>query len=257
MVPQDPAPTTAARPPATGGAYGPAGTARLRRRPGALPRVGAHLGPYTGAVTLGTAAVPPGSGPRPSLPAPPSLLGTRAVLVPVKAFAEAKQRLGTALTDDARQALVRRMAEQVVAAAAPLPVAVVCDDNEVADWARLRGALVVWEPGRGLNGAVEAGVGRLAAMGVEWVTVAHGDLPRAAGLGTLPPFDGITLVPDRRDNGTNVVHLPAGCGFRFSYGPGSFSRHCSESARIGQPLRVLRSPALAIDVDWPTDLRWT
>ena len=213
--------------------------------------------PYTGAVTLGTAAVPPEAGSRVVVPGVASLLGPRAVLVPVKAFAEAKQRLGTALSDDARQALVRRMAERVVAAAAPLPVAVVCDDKEVADWARLRGALVVWEPGRGLNGAVEAGVAHLATMGVEWVTVAHGDLPRAVGLGTLPAFDGITLVPDRWDNGTNVVHLSAGCGFRFSYGPGSFDRHCRESARIGQPLRVLRSPALALDVDWPTDLRWT
>lgn len=208
-------------------------------------------------MTLGAAAVPPVTGPRAFVPGMPSQLGPRAVLVPVKAFAVAKQRLGSALPDETRRALVRRMAERVVAAAAPLPVAVVCDDNEVADWARFRGALVVWEPGRGLNGAVEAGVGHLAAMGVEWVTVAHGDLPRAVGLGNLPPFDGVTLVPDRREDGTNVVHLPTGSGFRFSYGPGSFARHRSECARIGLPLRVLRAPALALDVDSPADLRWT
>lgn len=208
-------------------------------------------------MTLGAAAVPPVTGPRAIVPGMPSQLGPRAVLVPVKAFSVAKQRLGSALPDETRRALVRRMAERVVAAAAPLPVAVVCDDNEVADWARVRGALVVWEPGRGLNGAVEAGVGHLAAMGVEWVTVAHGDLPRAVGLGNLPPFDGVTLVPDRREDGTNVVHLPTGSGFRFSYGPGSFARHRSECARIGLPLRVLRAPALALDVDSPADLRWT
>jgi 2-phospho-L-lactate guanylyltransferase len=178
------------------------------------------------------------------------------VLVPVKAFGDAKRRLGSALTDEARRALVRRMAEQVVAAASPLPVAVVCDDTEVADWARRQGALVVWEPGRGLNGAVEEGVQRLAAMGVELVTVAHGDLPRAVGLGSLPPFDGVTLVPDRRDDGTNVVGLPADCGFRFSYGPGSFARHRAECDRIGAPVRVLRAPALTLDVDLPADLQW-
>jgi 2-phospho-L-lactate/phosphoenolpyruvate guanylyltransferase len=190
-----------------------------------------------------------------SHPAP--LLGPRAVLVPVKAFAVAKQRLGAALGDEARRALVRRMADRVVSAAAPQPVAVVCDDTEVADWARRRGALVVWEPGRGLNGAVEAGVQRLTAMGVQRITVAHGDLPRAVGLGDLPPFEGVTLVPDRRDDGTNVVDLPAACGFRFSYGPGSFQRHRAECERLGVPLRVLRVPALSLDVDWPADLAWT
>lgn len=176
--------------------------------------------------------------------------------MPVKAFADAKRRLGTALSDRERQELVRAMAARVLAAAAPLPVAVVCDDTEVATWARDHGALVVWEPGRGLNGAVEAGVQHLTTMGVASVVVAHGDLPRAVGLGDLPASDGVTLVPDRRDDGTNVVVLPAGCGFRFSYGPGSFERHLAECSRLGLPVRVLRLPALTLDVDWPADLRW-
>ena len=55
-----------------------------------------------------------------------------AVLIPVKAFADAKVRLEKVLDADARSALARRMAETVVAAAAPLPVTVVCDDDEVA-----------------------------------------------------------------------------------------------------------------------------
>jgi 2-phospho-L-lactate/phosphoenolpyruvate guanylyltransferase len=217
-------------------------------------------------VTVGTSAVfPAAPHDRAQLTAKPApfargqdgghdMLGERAVLVPVKAFADAKRRLGTALTDDARQVLVRRMATQVLAAAAPLPVAVVCDDSEVADWARQQGALVVWEPGRGLNGAVEAGVERLAAMGVRTVTVAHGDLPRAAGLAELGPFDGVTLVPDRHGDGTNVIELPTGRDFRFSYGPGSFARHRAECDRIGLPVRVLHLPSLAYDVDWPADL---
>lgn len=184
-------------------------------------------------------------------------LGPRAVLVPVKSFALAKRRLDPALGEEERRALVRQMAEHVVTAAAPLPVAVVCDDTEVADWARRLGALVVWEPGRGLNGAVEEGVARLGTMGVETVTVAHADLPHAVGLGALPAFGGITLVPDRRDDGTNVIVLPVGCGFCFSYGPGSFERHRDECRRIGQPVRVLRSADLAFDVDWPADLAGT
>jgi len=188
------------------------------------------------------------------LGAPRTPLGPAAVLVPVKSFASAKQRLNAALGDRERRQLVQTMAEHVILAAAPLPVAVVCDDAEVADWARQRGALVVWEPGRGLNGAVEAGVARLAELGVDWVTVVHADLPLAERIGLLDPFDGVTLVPDRQDNGTNVIRLPVDCGFRFSYGPGSFERHVEECQRLGLALSVLRRPELAFDVDWPSDL---
>ena len=181
-------------------------------------------------------------------------LGPEVVLVPVKAFHQAKKRLGPALADAERIALVRAMASHVVSACAPLPVAVVCDDDEVARWATDLGAAVMWEPGQGLNGAVRAGVERLARDGAHWVTIAHGDLPRARGLGVLPPFEGVTLVPDRRDDGTNVLRLPAGCDFRFAYGPGSFRAHRAEAARLGLPVRVLRDPDLAYDVDWPADV---
>ena len=179
-------------------------------------------------------------------------LGTRAVLVPIKAFHEAKGRLDHALTAPERADLARSMAAQVLEAAAPLPVAVVCDDSDVADWARARGALVVWEPGRGLNGAVEAGVDHLRDAGVVQVTVSHADLPladRPGRRGRLAP--GITLVPDRYGNGTNVIALPADAGFRFSYGPGSFARHRAEAERLGLPVRVLDLPDLAWDVDEP------
>ena len=180
-------------------------------------------------------------------------LGPEVVLIPVKAFHQAKRRLGTTLSDPEREQLVRAMATHVVAACAPLPVAVVCDDEVVAAWAEEHGASVVWAPGHGLNGAVRAGVDRLAQTGARWVTVAHGDLPRAKGLGTLAPFDGVTLVPDRRDDGTNVLRLPAAADFRFAYGPGSFRAHRAEATRLGLAVRILRSPDLAYDVDWPAD----
>ncbi len=181
-------------------------------------------------------------------------MGPRVVLIPVKAFDQAKRRLHLALNETERSALSRAMAERVVEAAKPLPVAVVCDDNDVADWARRHGALVVWEPGRGLNGAVEAGVTHLSAMGVTQVTVAHADLPRATDLAGVGDTAGITLVPDRYGNGTNVIALPTGAGFQFSYGPGSFARHRAEATRIGFTPRILDRPDLAWDVDEPSDV---
>jgi 2-phospho-L-lactate guanylyltransferase len=181
-------------------------------------------------------------------------IGPQAVLVPVKAFAEAKRRLASALPPHERATLARSMADKVVAAAGALPVAVVCDDNDVAVWARQRGALVIWEPEQGLNRAVEAGVSRLGAAGAVQVTVAHADLPLATDLTWVGLFAGVTLVPDRHHDGTNVACVPTAAGFRFSYGPGSFARHEHEARRLGIPLRIVEEPLLAWDVDQPGDL---
>jgi 2-phospho-L-lactate guanylyltransferase len=177
-----------------------------------------------------------------------------AVLVPVKAFGEAKLRLAPALDEHARAELARSMATTVVTVAAPLPAFVVCDDDDVATWAIGVGAEVVWRPGLGLNGAVSDGVDLLASRGYDQVIVAHGDLPYAVDLAWVADFDGVTLVPDRHDDGTNVVCIPTGAGFTFAYGLGSFRRHCAEAERLGLPLRVEREPHLGWDVDIPDDL---
>ena len=177
------------------------------------------------------------------------------MLVPVKAFAVAKARLAPALDAPARAALARTMADQVVRAAGDLPVTVACDDDEVAEWARSVGAEVAWTPGLGLNGAVAAGVEALAAAGAERVIVAHADLPRAADLSIVLGPEGAVLVPDRHDDGTNVVSLPTGKGFVFAYGRGSFARHRAEATRVGLDVTVMRPPDLVLDLDTPDDLR--
>ncbi|HET8620968.1 MAG TPA: 2-phospho-L-lactate guanylyltransferase [Acidimicrobiales bacterium] len=177
-----------------------------------------------------------------------------AVIVPVKAFGAAKVRLAGTLDPGERAALARHMAEIVLLAAAPLPVVVVCDDDEVRAWAERSGARVVWCPGRGLNGAVADGVAALAAGGVGRAVVAHADLPLATRLDWVADFDSVTLVPDRRLDGSNVVGVPTGAGFAFSYGAGSFGRHRAEAARLGLTVRIVRDAALAWDVDLPADL---
>lgn len=183
-------------------------------------------------------------------------MASAAVVVPVKAFRAAKRRLAPALDPPARAALAREMADVVLAAAAPLPVLVVCDDDEVRAWAEAAGAEAVWCPGRGLNGAVEDGVAVLRDRGVETAVVAHADLPLATSLAWAADFAGVTLVPDRRRDGSNVVAVPSASGFRFAYGGGSFPRHRAEAARLGLALRIVRDPDLGWDVDLPSDLVW-
>jgi 2-phospho-L-lactate guanylyltransferase len=181
-------------------------------------------------------------------------LGPTAVLIPVKSFQDAKVRLAPALSPGRRAELAREMANQVLISAGDLPVAVVCDDREVAAWARAGGALVIWEPGRGLNGAVQEGVRRLGQLGVGLVIVAAGDLPLARDLSWIADFPGITIIPDRHGDGSNVIAVPPSAGFSFAYGPGSFSRHVGEAKRTGTQYRVVHDSPLAWDVDVPDDL---
>lgn len=188
--------------------------------------------------------------------APRARVSTRdvTVLVPVKAFGQAKRRLAPVLDPIGRARLARAMATTVVAAAGRLPVAVVCDDTEVAEWARSLGVDVVWTPAHGLNRAVSTGVRRLAESGAGQVIVAHADLPLARDLSLVAGGNGVTIVPDGADDGTNVICVPSRCGFTFAYGPGSFNRHQAEARRLGLPVRVVREPSLVHDVDRPVDL---
>lgn len=176
------------------------------------------------------------------------------VLVPVKAFTDAKARLAGVLSPAQREALARWTAERVIAAAGALPVFVACDDEAVADWARGHGAEVLWRPGIGLNAAVDRSVTELHGSGAAHVVVAHGDLPLAASLGDLVSRGALTLVPDAALDGSNVVALPTGTGFEFAYGPGSYRRHLERARALGLPVTVRRDPRLAIDIDTPTDL---
>ena len=178
----------------------------------------------------------------------------RVVLVPVKRFADAKARLAPVLSPAQREQLARWTAERVLAAAGELPVFVACDDEGVADWAVAHGATVLWHPGVGLNAAVNNSLSDLRDRGVEHAVVAHGDLPRARTLDAAIIPGTLTLVPDARDDGTNVAALPTSMSFEFSYGASSFRRHLAAAVAAGLPVAVRRDPLLAIDIDTPSDL---
>lgn len=179
---------------------------------------------------------------------------TTNVVIPVKDFAQAKVRLAPELEPDERRDLARRMATVVVEAAAPLPVVVVCDSDDVRRWAESVDAQVIWTPGLGLNGAVQAAVGQLAAVGIATAIIAHSDLPLAQDLEWVAATPGVTIVPDRRHDGTNVLAVPTDIGFRFAYGPGSFAAHRAEATRLAQPVRIVNDQRLGWDVDLPADL---
>ncbi len=222
--------TSAGRPPGGPermcGVNGPIGTTCTRSSPGAATPI---PGLWRSALSASGRSCDPWLGDGPA-----------AVLVPVKAFRAAKVRLvaGPRRQPSAptlARAWRRGWSARRRAAAgggglrrrrrsAPGPAAV--------------GAQVLWRPGRGLNGAVEAGVADLAAQGFAQVIVAHADLPLASELAWLASYDGVTssLI------GTATAPTPAAC----RPPPGSASptararslRHC----RRGSATRARTAP---------------
>ena len=177
-----------------------------------------------------------------------------AVIVPIRSFKGALSRLAGILDEPRCRDLMRLMAARVLSAAEPLPVHVATDDAEVAAWATKLGAAVVPAGRPGLTTAVSMAVDHLASAGIERAVVAHADLALAR---TLRPAvgPGLTIVGDRRRDGSNVVCVPTAAGFRFSYGPGSFGRHVAEAERLGLDVSVVEDDSLSVDIDHPEDLR--
>ncbi|MFT4596602.1 MAG: 2-phospho-L-lactate guanylyltransferase [Paracrocinitomix sp.] len=192
--------------------------------------------------------------PSPSTQLEPALHTTGAVLIPVKAFGQAKGRLSEALDQPTRAMLAQRMATHLVEVQRNVTVAVCCDDPGVAAWAASVGASTIWCPGTGLNGAVQQGVAELRKAGYASVAIAHSDLPLATSLDRLLGWSGVTLVPDRHRAGSNVITIPTSIDFRFDYGTGSFQRHVAEAVRHRRGLRIVHDAQLGWDVDHPDDL---
>jgi 2-phospho-L-lactate guanylyltransferase len=177
-----------------------------------------------------------------------------AVLIPVKRFTAAKRRLHDTVGTAERSRLAEWMASQVVSAVAEVPTFVACDDPVVREWAEARGARVVWGPDLGLNRAVDDGVDHLISLGARQIIVTHADLPRPGGLLDVPTAGVITLVPDPRRDGTNVMSFPSTNVLHASYGGGSFGRHLRQAVESGAPYEVRIDRDLALDLDVADDL---
>lgn len=178
------------------------------------------------------------------------------MLVPVKSFRDAKHRLAPRLSPTERAGLARKMATNVVHACGDTPVFIVENDDEVRAWAHSLDARTVADPGGGLNAAIEAGRISLHKAGFHRIVIAHADLPLATSFAGIDDYDGITLVPDRHGDGTNVMSFDPAIAFPFSYGRHSFVRHLASARAIGLSVRIIHDRNLSADVDFPDDLNF-
>lgn len=158
------------------------------------------------------------------------------IVVPYRG--DAKRRLAPGIR---AAAAVAMLGDVVEAALGVGPVVVVTDDAAVVP----PGARHVADPGRGLGGAVEAGLAATSGHAL----VVNADLPCAtSGAMARLAAGGLALV-EAHDGTTNALSLPVPSVFAPLYGPGSADRF-----RAHAPFATVAVPELEADVDSDEDL---
>jgi 2-phospho-L-lactate/phosphoenolpyruvate guanylyltransferase len=180
------------------------------------------------------------------------------IIIPVKPYGEAKQRLAPALSDEERAELARRMFQHVFATALrvvdPANVIVVTRARNVIDFAAAHGATGLAETGSpGLNAALTQA--SEFARDASRLLILASDLPFLSerDLAALTA-ENCAIAPDRHGRGTNALTWPAQRSPAFHFGDNSFERHRAAAISAGLVPRIVTRPGLAHDIDVPADL---
>ena len=186
------------------------------------------------------------------------------IVVLIKDFGSAKQRLQPALGPKSRRALAQRNAELAVrAAGAGDRVLVVAGSHEVAELARAWGADVLLEPRQeGQNVAAGRGIARAVEGGAGAVLLLSSDLP----LVTIEAVRDVIESATRLDapvavavaatgrGGTNALYLRPPGAITLQFGSDSLDKFRHEAESRGVNFVVHHSESLALDLDEPGDL---
>lgn len=186
------------------------------------------------------------------------------VIVLIKDFDSAKQRLQPALGPKERRALAERNARLAVqAAAAGDRVLVVAGDQEVAVLAKAWGTEVLLEPGQeGQNVAAARGIARAVEGRATAVLLLSSDLPlvtidsvrEVLEAGSRIDGPAVVAVPAVGRGGTNALYLRPPDAITLHFGPDSLAKFRNEAERSGVRFVVHDSDAMALDLDEPGDL---
>ena len=186
------------------------------------------------------------------------------VIVLIKDFNSAKQRLQPALGPKARRELARRNAQLAVrAAAAGDRVLVVAGSEEVATLAEGWGALVLAEPSQeGQNVAAARGIAKAVEGGAAAVLLLSSDLPLITVDAVRDVLETATrleapvavAVPAVGRGGTNALYLRPPHAITLHFGSDSLAKFRQEAQSRGVEFVIHHSDAMALDLDEPGDL---
>lgn len=189
----------------------------------------------------------------------------RALLIPVKDLASAKQRLAQQFAPEARTALADALWQdffEVVAATSGIDrVFVVSLEPRVLERTRSLG----WEPipeSRQISesDSVDFASRWCEERGVDSLLRLPVDLPLVEPRDIQSLFDhatearSVVIIPSRDGQGTNALLRTPPALFPSHFGPGSFAKHLAEAERANARITVLRNARIEVDIDDATDL---
>jgi 2-phospho-L-lactate guanylyltransferase len=183
-----------------------------------------------------------------------------ALILPVKSFANAKQRLGGGFGAAQRAVLAEAMVQDVLAELARAAVGplVVVSKEPLALRLRPGAVKVKDESEQGQSAAALLGLDRARRLGCERALLVPADCPLVdAGelrdLAARAEALDVAIVPDRHGTGTNALALHTAGAFEPQFGPGSCARHVQQAAAKGLAHEVVQVPSLELDVDTRED----
>jgi 2-phospho-L-lactate guanylyltransferase len=187
----------------------------------------------------------------------------KTVLLPVKDFAHAKQRLASALQPRQRAGLARAMLSDVLAALGdarrPDRIVICTASEEVAEVVRPYDFDIVHEmTARGHSEAVNAMVDELSRTASRILSIAS-DLPRLTSVEIDSVLDSsiadVSFVSSRDGTGTNAALFVLPARIRMQYGDDSLRRHRASAEAAHLSTCVLSVPGMEFDIDTPDDLQ--
>lgn len=189
-----------------------------------------------------------------------------AIVIPVKSPREGKSRLKEVLPADHRYELNSRLLthtlDQVVNLAGLADVYVVSKSTDVLAEAALRGFIACSESNLcELNRAIALGARQAELGGATEIMVLPIDLPWLSANRLRRLVDefradcDVMIVPDRADDGTNVLLWRPIETANFEYGAGSAAKHADAARNLGLRVVIRHDRYLSLDLDTPRDLQ--
>jgi len=190
----------------------------------------------------------------------------KAILIPVKTFAESKKRLADHYSGADRAALASALCEDFFRTIAQVKgidrVFVVSQEPRALALARDYGWETIVETAQiSESHSVDAASHHCAGQGVEALLRLPIDIPLATArdidalFANMQDAPATVIVPSRDSTGTNALLRAPPMLFRSHFGPGSFALHLDEARRCGADVRVMHNTRIELDIDEIEDLR--
>lgn len=186
------------------------------------------------------------------------------IVIPVKRFALAKNRLNTVLTSAERESLAQVMLNDVIRAVANarLVSGILLVSNE------MRAKYIVERVGGLFLKSIESGVSIAFKQASDWL-LRHGQRTAFMIPSDIPTIESsevdsliaahsagksVTIIPDRHYGGTNGLIVSPPDIINYHFGSNSFSLHINAAEEVGIKPTVKISQGVALDIDSQPDL---